>query len=556
MASIGEGPTTSSMGRLAWRAARVRGALATVLSVGLLVASTPVGAEPGFGTAKYLPALPGAGLINKPPYGTISCPTTSWCVAAGDNFNAESYGGGRAAIITFTNGAWGAPLALGLPANLAVTSGFSPGIFSVSCWSVGNCAAVGEYPTYVLLGTTAAVFEMPFVAMEASGTWGVAQELALPTTTNAIGFSTGVSCDPAGDCTLVGEYLVSTINPPTFHIQFATFYARELAGTGVWSPTSIGASIGEGSDSVIPTSISCLDAIDCTYVLITPLNDSYAVTETTGSWGAPVRLLAPPHKLWDALAIRCPSLGGCVAVGVDSDTLAHLDNNVNLVPAFALERAGSWLQAGQLPQPLLTPAASGGALYGLSCASSALCEAVGAATLAPDGLHSVPEAYSFAGGKWSSAGLYGGPLLAGAARGTASAFLDVSCASLTLCRTVGSTSLGTVNSTIYPQYAFSSALNPTLPLVAPSPPLGLRVTAAAGAVLASWRAPGADGGSGILSFTLSVSAPRLATRQCVVSALSCRVGGLVKGRAYRASVTARNAQGTSAPSAAVVFSAR
>jgi hypothetical protein len=534
------------------RARVLKTMVATAAILSALTAAMPAGAEPTFGGVKYLAAVAGSNLVTKPPFGAISCPTTSWCVAVGDNFNANINGGAKASVITFSSGAWGIPSAISLPSNATSTTDFSPGLFGVSCWAAGDCVAVGQYAAVQTFDTVQTTIEEPMVAVETAGTWSQAQEVTLPITSSTAGFAMSVSCSASGDCTLVGTYIVIHFVPSTTAVT-KTFISTETGGSGTWSTATDGISLGGGSVSVIPLSISCIDANDCTYVFITDHDLSYAVSEHSGIWDAPVRLAAAAGKVWNANSVRCWSVGNCLAVGTDSTTATKLDNNQSLVPAFAIEHSGIWNTAGQLPQPLLSPVANGGMLFGLSCATGPVCEAVGAGTLAPSGLYSIPEAYTFSAGKWSSGNFYGAPIMAGPVKGTAPVFLDVACASASRCRTVGATSLGTINSTNYNEYSFSTALNPTMPIGAPGAPSGLHVVLAPTTATAAWRPPGSDGGTKVLYFTVTATSAHLPTRQCVSTGLSCKVTGLSKGHAYRMSVTDRTAHGTSGPSPAIIF---
>lgn len=86
----------------------------------------------------------------------------------------------------------------------------------------------------------------------------------------------------------------------------------------------------------------------------------------------------------------------------------------------------------------------------------------------------------------------------------------------------------------------------------PAEPRDARATAGAQAADVSWSAPVADGGSAVTSYT-ATALPGGATCSAT-SVAGCRVTGLTAGTAYRFTVTATNAQGTSPasdPTAAV-----
>jgi alpha-tubulin suppressor-like RCC1 family protein len=83
-------------------------------------------------------------------------------------------------------------------------------------------------------------------------------------------------------------------------------------------------------------------------------------------------------------------------------------------------------------------------------------------------------------------------------------------------------------------------------VAAPQPPTTVTATAGDGQVTVSWTAPADDGGSPVLDYTVTATPGGAG---CVTSGTSCVVSGLANGTAYTFTVTARNAIGTSTPSA-------
>jgi Big-like domain-containing protein len=183
--------------------------------------------------ARPEPGTSGGGLleIGAPPQITVSCGASGNCAAAGwTDTNATRTR--TSFVLNEVNSAWGAPRDVPGLAALTGTSGFSR-ITAVSCRSAGNCTVTGQFSTS-LRGTKA------FVVSEVNGTWGNAIEV--PGITAISGGSdaataSAVSCATAGNCAAGGVYDDS--NPtPAEHVFVAVQAggawgnAQQLTGTG------------------------------------------------------------------------------------------------------------------------------------------------------------------------------------------------------------------------------------------------------------------------------------------------------------------------------------
>jgi hypothetical protein len=197
----------------------------------------------------------------------------------------------------------------GQPAN-----GF---INAVSCYSPGNCAAVGIY-TYTGKNSSGvtANFQMPLVVTEANGTWGDAQAV-----TGAAGLGNGtsaeltlVSCGAAGDCTAAGHFEGTDGRQHAFLVSEAS----DSWGTATKADDS-----GLGTSQMTRLlGLSCSAAGDCTAVggsenestdVVVPVT----VDEAGHAWG-PVQALAGLSSASDSgylATVSCTAPGQCAAGG-------------------------------------------------------------------------------------------------------------------------------------------------------------------------------------------------------------------------------------------------
>jgi hypothetical protein len=145
-------------------------------------------------------ALAGGGFVNSGPDGTfgtalalpgfspgpVSCPSAGNCVVAGGS-----------QVLSQTHGAWGTPEQL-------PGTGTDVSIESLSCWSAGNCGAVGTY-----LPETGPVSE-PFVASEINGRWTAPEPVPgiMALNKQSIPYENyfPLSCPSARRCTVAGLY--------------------------------------------------------------------------------------------------------------------------------------------------------------------------------------------------------------------------------------------------------------------------------------------------------------------------------------------------------------
>ncbi|HUN79616.1 MAG TPA: hypothetical protein VMU32_11880 [Solirubrobacteraceae bacterium] len=468
---------------------------------GMLQSET--GGSWGRGVEVAMPA--GAATDPKVEFGALSCPSVGNCTAVGDYRENAEHEPERGFLLDESAGAWEPALEVSLPAGV---SSDQVVFDDLSCPSAGNCVAAGKY-------VNASDEWQGFLVSETAGSWHAALEPPLPANaaSNRQEDVTGVSCASAGDCTAVGSY-------------------QESAGHGegvLWTET--GGTWAPGTESALPANagssselraISCPSAEDCTavgeYTAASGHSEGFMLGESAGTWGAAVEASLPANASSapgaDVHIVRCASAGNCTAVGIYVATSPEESDEA----MFLTETAGVWGAAVERP----LPADAGPQLViegSLSCPAAGDCGYVGN--------YKVGEFISRALLETENDGAWG-PGIAGQlpanATGDPGAFLSsVSCTSPGDCTAVGSYNSYTGGNFVERQgMVFTAA--PTTASLSVSGPLG---GAFAGSPIAaaqiSATLAGGSAPSGPITFT--VFGPQATPPS------SCAAGGTVLGSA-------------------------
>ena len=320
----------------------------------------------------------GGGLVN------ISCAAPGDCTAIGRYTDTRRLDHG--VLFDELRGHWSRGVRLRLPANaIAPPKPKSAGavdllgLAGVSCSSVGNCVAVGNYET------NAEIWE-PLVVVERHGRWSRATEAPLPTGSpiegqNAVLLS--VTCNHARQCSAAGEYV-----DPSGHQQ-----SLLVSGSGehwVAAPTPSAPSDANSDPNIIPSSIACANTGECAAVgtYINPLQNSLGLllNEAGGQWAGSTGATlpsgaAPAGTVGDQTvvlsSVACPQAGSCTAVGW------YFDNDENGQGLVITQNAGAWQPGLEVTLP--TNAVNGlekqsAGLDWISCASLGNCLATGVYT--------------------------------------------------------------------------------------------------------------------------------------------------------------------------------
>jgi hypothetical protein len=263
----------------------------------------------------------------------VACGSAGNCVATGSYRDGSSYQQGL--IATETNGVWSYKQA----SLSGLITDTSPGVQfeSLSCASVGNCAATATY-------YDAGGGQQGLIETETNGGWSVSQvNLAnLTTNVNPLAQARSVSCASAGNCSLVGTY------------QDPSGSSRPMAETeqnGIWHPAielALPANAGSNIDNAAElhlNSVSCASSGDCVAVGsydATSADDVEAVvlTQTAGTWsigvqfGYPTAAASNPSAALDS--VSCGTSGACAVAGT------YEDNNATTQALIAQRSDGNW----------------------------------------------------------------------------------------------------------------------------------------------------------------------------------------------------------------------
>lgn len=347
---------------------------------------------------------------------SVSCPSAGNCAAVGNYTDNSSNQQGL--LLTETSGAWAAA-----KAPLPASANSIPGVFvtSVSCASVGNCAAVGSF----LDGFN---HTQGLLLTEASGVWSaVKANLPADAGSDPTPLLSSVSCSSAGNCVAVGDYFDNSN-----HLQGVVL----TASSGTWSQ---GVEVAPPNAAANPAvglgAVSCSSDGNC--AVVGEFQDSSSnvqgllLTETSGSWTAAAAAL-PAHAAANPgvslTSVSCASGGNCTAVG------SYTDDSNNPQGLLLTEASGVWGPGVKASLPADAGAQPGVILTSVSCASAGDCGAVG--TYYDDSFNQHVVLLDESSGNWDTGVEASLPANAGTSPSIASA-LSVSCASAGNCSAVG-----------------------------------------------------------------------------------------------------------------------
>ncbi len=305
-----------------------------------------------WGRAIEVPDIPDTfGPYNYASVVSISCPAAGDCAAGGIYIPDEPFTP-LVFVVNETAGVWGT--AQDIPSTDAFGDSAYNNLYSVSCGSAGNCAAVGTDTS----GGDGGMPTTAFFSNETAGGWGEAQYFPDPPWDPQVSPSsaTAVSCTGPGDCSTGGTYGV--------HV----FGVTETDGT--WD-TAVGVPLpaGIGTANVNVNSISCPSAGNC--AMGGP--PGFLADETRGTWAKAITvpgLLARPSADVVVTSVSCRSPGNCSAAGTYHSGAGQ--------QVFVVgEAGGTWEMAQQVPGSASLNAGQAASVTALSCGAPATCSAGG-----------------------------------------------------------------------------------------------------------------------------------------------------------------------------------
>ncbi len=335
---------------------------------------------------------------------SVSCPSTTSCVAVGTFTDAS--GKVQGLVETLSGTTWTAAAAPLIGLSPAAAADPSVNLVGVSCPSAGSCVVVGSYNDSS--GVAHGLIE---TLSGAGGIW-------MATTAPVGGLSPAAGVIPAP----AGQALVTVSCPVTGTCVAGGNYTDTSADVqgliesdsgGIWTPTAApvsGLSPAAGTNPVVHVhSVSC--PVTGTCVATGFYTDSGGNVQglieslSAGTWTAttaPVTGLSPAANASPAVSsggVSCAVAGSCVALEGYTDTSGK--------PQVLTETlsGGTWTAATITPTSGLSPAAGTGSsaptLANLSCLTAGSCVAVGSYTDAAGIGHAIVD--TLAAGTWTAA---------------------------------------------------------------------------------------------------------------------------------------------------------
>ena len=302
----------------------------------------------------------------------LGCASEGDCVTGGQY--ADTSSNIDAFVATQSNGTWAKATTVNLPTGAAATAQNAQ-VHGASCSSAGNCVVLG---TYVEAGSSVQKTQ-GFVASQVAGTWRQATKIALPTTTNANPYVSvaQISCWSTGNCSAIGNYI--DVNNVSQGFLLNEVNGTWQTAQNVATPSNTSAFANISLNALTCASAQNCTAIG-TYATRTGAKTPFVVSEVNGVWKRATALVLPSDAasnprvlLYGFSGITCPTANDCVTGGqyytASGQYQGFLVNQVN----------GSWKAAKTLALPSgAQQAGKNGGVVAFTCSSVGNCAAASA----------------------------------------------------------------------------------------------------------------------------------------------------------------------------------
>jgi hypothetical protein len=350
-----------------------------------------------WGTAAPIPGVAALNTAGEAGISSISCASAGNCTVGGFYTGRSLLS--KAFLATELGDKWHS--AFEVPGLAGLGSVGDAAVGSVSCPSVGNCAAVGSYQTNAVGGLAA------FITTQVKGRWGNAFNAPglAALATGGFASAVSVSCPSAGNCSAGGFY--TTMSGPEGPEEAFVVSERN----GHWGHAIEVPGVGRlnlGNDASI-AAVSCPSAGNCvasgTYADFAGNNQIFLGRQRNGTWHNAIEL--PGAEALDAgndsgiSALSCPSAGNCGLGGF------YIDSKGRREALVAIEQNGTWSNAIEVPGTGALNAGGFALIFSVSCAAAGTCTVGGEYTdrTGRKGQFTHNQAFvaSERGGKWHSA---------------------------------------------------------------------------------------------------------------------------------------------------------
>jgi hypothetical protein len=359
------------------------------LAAGVATPIAAAAATPPSVTAMVAPLPSDTVMTHNAFLNSIACGAPGFCVAGGQ-YTSQS--GTEGLIDTWTGGSWTAQKAP-LPGDANPTN---PGaiVVKVACGAAGSCVAYAGYTS------TSPPFNRYALLSLSSGTWTATD---FPTLAGTAPTPTGVACNAANSCTVVGNYTGTDFLGRGFIAFFHTTWSvsdAPLPGDAI-DPTSAFGGLSQ-LNAVSCSSTLCLGVGE--YQKSNMLNEVLveAITPSTPTANAQSKptLPADDDHGTNLKGVSCESSGPCAAFGsyMDASNITH-----SLIVSLGSNWVNNWApeQAPILGNDILT--GTNPILSAIACAhgtSSDVCVLAG--NYSNSGNSPEPLSDRLSGGTWTA----------------------------------------------------------------------------------------------------------------------------------------------------------